>query len=106
MLCGSMFDPMLDVQRHRLFETNWPLEPPAWPCRHKLWGPRFDRGSRHIRPRDRRTCAIGEWRIPAEVQQAAIGIDWMTVAEMSQAVPPAYTEFIGGQLRGVLADGG
>ena len=98
LLCGSMFDPMLDVQRHRYFETNWGLRPPMWPCRHKLWGPRFDRGSRDIRPRDRRTVAVGEWRIPLEVQQKAMGISWMTVAELSQAIPPAYTHHIGTQL--------
>ncbi len=37
-----------------------------------------------------------------EVGQQAMGIDWMTVAEMSQAIPPAYTEFLGQQLRSLL----
>jgi DNA (cytosine-5)-methyltransferase 1 len=36
--------------------------------------------------------------VPIEQQQRAIGIDWMTVPELSQAIPPAYTRFIGGQL--------
>lgn len=98
MLCGSMFDPPLDVQRHRMFEANWDLKPPAWSCRHKLWTPRFDRGSRDIRPNDRKTVAVGEWRIPLAIQQKAMEIDWMKVNELSQAIPPRYTRFIGEQL--------
>jgi DNA (cytosine-5)-methyltransferase 1 len=31
-----------------------------------------------------------------------MGIDWMTSAEMIEAVPPAYTEFIGQQILAVL----
>ena len=27
-----------------------------------------------------------------------MGIDWMTKAELNEAIPPAYTEFIGAQL--------
>lgn len=40
-LCGSMFG--LDVRRHRLFETNWPIEVPA--CDHKVWTERKYKGS-------------------------------------------------------------
>ena len=39
------------------------------------------------------------WRIAAE----AMGIDWMKREELTQAIPPAYTEFIGQQLRRVLS---
>jgi hypothetical protein len=30
--------------------------------------------------------------------RAAMGINWMNRDELSEAIPPAYTEFIGGQL--------
>lgn len=43
----------------------------------------------------RRTVEVGVWRIPLEVQQQAMGIDWMTLAELSEAIPPAYAEHIG-----------
>ena len=94
MLCGSSFS--LDVRRHRLFESNLFLL--GQPCNHAWQTPRFDRGSRHIRPNDRCTVAVGEWRIPLKLQQQAMGIDWMSVSELSQAIPPAYTEYIGEQL--------
>jgi DNA (cytosine-5)-methyltransferase 1 len=32
-----------------------------------------------------------------------MGIDWMTRDELSQAVPPAYTEYIGRQLLRILS---
>ncbi len=94
-ICGVSVG--LEVRRHRLFETNWPLMTP--PCACGGWmEAKFDRGSRDIRPNDRRTVAVGEWRIPLEIQERAMGIEWMTLPELSQAIPPAYTELIGHQL--------
>jgi DNA (cytosine-5)-methyltransferase 1 len=93
-LCGSMFE--LDVQRHRLFESN--LELDSIPCDHSIWTPRFPPATN--RTNLRKTVEIGVWRIPVDVQQRAMGIDWMTREELSQAIPPAYTEYIGRQLHG------
>jgi DNA (cytosine-5)-methyltransferase 1 len=106
MLCGSMFD--LDVQRHRYFESNVPLEPPAWPCRHRIWAPDRFPGGRSVERTGAstglvRACVeVGSWDIPLATQQAAMGIDWMRLEELSEAIPPAYTEWIGCQLRAYL----
>lgn len=96
LLCGSMFD--LDVQRHRLFETNWGLTPTAWPCRHHIWTPRFPAATNRAE-NSRRTVEVGVRRIPLETQKRAMGVDWtLSREELSLGIPPAYTEFIGAQL--------
>lgn len=38
----------------------------------------------------------------ADEARAIMGIDWMTKAELNEAIPPAYTEAIGRQLRDFL----
>lgn len=100
MLCGTMWDPLLDgLKRHRLFETNWGLQPPDWPCRHKLAAPRFrvyEHGRWYMSPFVKIYGAGGGKA--GEFWGRAMGIDWMTRAEMKEAIPPAYTEFIGRQL--------
>jgi DNA (cytosine-5)-methyltransferase 1 len=50
----------------------------------------------------RATVEVGRWNISLDVQQQAMGIDWMTVAELSQAVPPVYTHLIGSQLMNAI----
>ena len=35
--------------------------------------------------------------------EVAMGIDWMTKRELTQAIPPAYTEYIGKELLKVLS---
>jgi hypothetical protein len=90
-LCGTMFG--LKVERHRLFESNMLLFAPG-PCRHKkgcisvhgysIWDS-SQRGT--VRKDGRVRPAI----VPLEVAYEAMGIAWMTRAELVKAIPPAYT---------------
>jgi DNA (cytosine-5)-methyltransferase 1 len=91
-LCGSSFG--LGVQRHRYFEVNWPpgLQPP---CAHRS---QREFAQATNRTNKRCTVEVGVWRIPLDVQRRAMGIDWMDTCELSQAIPPAYTEWIGHRL--------
>jgi DNA (cytosine-5)-methyltransferase 1 len=42
---------------------------------------------------------VGVYRIPLETQKRAMGVDWkVTLPELSQAIPPAYTRHIGERL--------
>lgn len=90
-LCGSMFG--LDVRRHRLFEASFPVVQPR--CNHVAQKPRFAQATN--RKNLRSTVEVGVWRIPLEVQRRAMGIDWMSREKLSQAVPPAYAEYIARQ---------
>lgn len=92
LLCGSMFG--LEVRRHRLFETPRPLLVPS--CNHAAQRGSFPQATN--RANRRKTVEVGVWRIPLETQQRAMGIDWMTREELSQAVPPAYSEYLARQL--------
>lgn len=103
LICGSMFDPPL-IDRHRLFETNWGLRHPEWPCRHKMAWPRFP-VYEHGRTTYRRWPAVygtggGKSR---ERWGEVMEIDWMTDAELTEAIPPRFTEFIGAQLLAHIA---
>ncbi len=88
MLCGSMFG--LDVRRHRYFETSFRVDPLS--CDHDSQLPRFAPATN--RKNLRRTVEVGVWRIPLDVQRRAMGIDWMTLKELSQAIPPAYAYYL------------
>jgi len=99
LLCGSMF--ALGVRRHRLFESPLLLfRPPS--CEHTrreiaVYG---DLNGRRIYTRKDGT----QTRAARTIEQArsAMGIDWMAWDELTQAIPPAYTEWLGRQLFAVL----
>lgn len=89
VLCGQMFG--LRLYRHRLFETSFLLFELPHP--------------RHVVPASR----AGHWQpgtimsvaghiAPIAEARAAMGIGWMNRAELGEAIPPAYTEYIGAQL--------
>jgi DNA (cytosine-5)-methyltransferase 1 len=107
-LCGSMFD--LDVRRHRLFETNWHLRDHDWPCRHRIWAKRYapNRSDRRKNPYALASVVTvaggggGGVGTRADDWRRAMGIEWMTRDELAQAIPPAYTEWIGQRLLAVV----
>lgn len=92
-LCGTSFG--IEVRRHRLFELGlWgPVSPP--PCDHGRFTERKYPGSSN-RPNGRTVCNIGEWRVPLDVQKKVMEMDWVEkMPEISQAIPPRYTKWIG-----------
>lgn len=103
-LCGGMFG--LPFYRHRYFETNflW-LQPDHPPHVHTV------RNGRMLGARARDIVHAGGFKRPGAgvghsagvaLVREAMQIDWMTRAEITQAIPPAYTEFIGAQLLRLL----
>lgn len=101
-LCGCMFDLPL-LRRERWFETSWHGFALRAPCHHI--GPALSvighGGGAGNGQRDRIRKYIGKLPGIAE-SRAAMGIDWMGRDELSQAIPPAYTEYIGGELLNTL----
>ena len=99
MLCGPMVG--LNMYRHRLFETNWPLAAPAHPshkalCVRNGYLPTDERpfmsihGGKHSKA----------W---VEAAKAAMGMPWigldgdtkLAIREVCEAIPPAYAKWIG-----------
>jgi len=90
LLCGSQFG--LPIRRHRWFETSWHALGMVPPCDHSrpvvgVYG----------HPHGKKGAWPGMLPGSLENWSAAMGIDWMNAKEISQAIPPAYTELIGQQ---------
>lgn len=90
MLCGVMFG--LETYRHRLFEANWPVAVPDHP--------------EHVA----RTTKMGRPPVAGEFMHIVgnfsgvdrardvMGMPWASRDGLREAIPPAYTEYIGRQL--------
>lgn len=109
-LCGSHFGLGVTAQgvryqlrRHRLFCTNWGYAAPR-PCLHTA--PVVGVYGGHARNRSKawggRNTADFVGQGHNNVAGEAMGIDWMTVSELSEAIPPAYTKHIGEALMKVV----
>jgi DNA (cytosine-5)-methyltransferase 1 len=87
ILNGGMF--RLKVRRTRLFETSFDmplvLRPPEARAKFKMGRPVVEGDT--ITP-------VGHFSNVSYAQQE-MDIDWMGQADLAQAIPPAYTEYIG-----------
>lgn len=88
MLCGTMFG--LNVIRHRLFQTNFPISALVPPCQHTgkevpVYG--------HGTPSWHLTRRNGHGFKQAD-RIDAMQIDWMNRDELAESIPPAYSHFI------------
>jgi len=111
MLCGTAFNLGTkqgnQLRRHRYFELSFSFNEFLPQCQHNrgsvigVYG-----GGQH--PLWRKPATIGVWghaggssnrdglvQFGTDARREAMGIDWMTGNELSEAIPPAYTEYIG-----------
>lgn len=103
MLCGASFGLGADgrgLARHRLFECSFPVLVP--PCAHRA-GSVIGIYGDHAR-KNRRHGEQSQYNAEDGLRfgREAMGIDWMEWHELAQAIPPAYTEHIGGYLLNAL----
>lgn len=91
---GGMFG--LGVNRPRLFECSLPLMAYRAPSVRDPVGVYGKLDGRRLWTR----VDGSEQRAARSLEEArsAMGIDWMSWADLTEAIPPAYTEFIGVQL--------
>lgn len=95
-LNGAMFD--LGVRRERWFETNPVIWfPPLVGYQNGKVGKRgeYDRGNNGL-------ITVAGHNFNPKIARLAMDIDWMTGMELSQAIPPAYTKWIGERFMEIL----
>lgn len=90
VLCGAMFG--LRSYRHRHFECSFQVAQPEHP-KHAVRVNRRGENRREHWARGGFLTITGD--VGTYCGPEAMGIDWMTGDEMSEAIPPAYAEYIG-----------
>ena len=96
-VCGLALG--LKVKRHRRFESN--IQIVGTPCGDHSQDYYLVHG-KEVRCRVRMgadpkgtRCGL---RVATDIGRKAMGIDWMTRTEMSESIPPAYSEHLGRQV--------
>lgn len=101
LLCGSMFKLKTTtkvhgevwLKRHRYFECSFfAFSPGRCRCNKKPKVPVYGNGAGGVKHAKMRGIGV------AQASREVMGIDWMSRSELDQAIPPAYTEFVGRQL--------
>ncbi len=107
-LCGQMFG--LPFFRHRLFATNWFWLQPGHPIHTSVIRHGRLRGGRAREVVAVQSRSLAAWQQGNGAQKSGVGvghaagwrdaaeamqIDWMSRDELTQAIPPTYTEYIG-----------
>ena len=99
MLCGSMFG--LRTQRHRYFETSFPVAAPC-ACDHSQIPLLVTTASKASR---KKRFALGMKPKSVKNAPAAYGIDWMSCEGLKECIPPAFTSFLGRAIIQTLTPG-
>jgi DNA (cytosine-5)-methyltransferase 1 len=97
-LCGLSFG--LGVKRHRCFETSFPMMVPPCPPGHpgdwvSVFGHTVLERGHVVGKAKGGGNTIKRRHLGTDRGREAMGIDWMNRDELSESVPPAYTEHIG-----------
>ncbi len=109
VLCGTMFD--LPVYRHRRFGASFLMfQPEHRKHEHTLAAGRASMAKRYrasagitgVIVKESARGSLAGHATGAKETGRLMGIDWMRRDELTQAIPPAYTEWIGQRLMEVL----
>lgn len=108
MLCGSSFE--LRIRRHRLFECHGFFAMAPGCCHGWQSDAIYPALNGADRKAGRRSGIVGVYGNGgdkrADLWAREMGISWMSRQELTQAIPPAYCQFIGEQLLRVVRPGG